>query len=190
MTQTTHMTHMTPRVWYVVAGGMIVISCAIALTAVAQFDSTIEDMRRFAMPGKAELVLPEGPTTVFVERRSNVDGKAYLAPEGLTYSCALTDPAGRDVPIERLRSRDSYSFGDYEGHAAYNIQARTAGTYVLSCEAAAPFAVAVGYGVAVWHVVALVGGIVPATGGVILFLIVLLRRTRQKRRAAAGRSGS
>ena len=156
------------------------------------FRSTIEDMRRFRMPGKAEVVLPSGPTSLYVEHRSIVDGEEVRAPEALDFHCTLTDPVGKDVPFEPTSSSVSYSFGDYAGRSAFDVHTRAAGTYVLACDASGAarsgggprFAVAMGYGVAVWTLVALIGGLVPAGAGTIMFLIVLIKRVRQKRRGA------
>lgn len=185
---------MTSKVWYVVAGGLIVIALAIGLTGFSQFMSTVEDMRRVAMPGQAEIVLPAGFSTLYVEHRTVVDGKAIdaswasgsiEAPVGLGFQCALTDPDGKAVPLEHSASSVSYSFGSYEGQSMFDLRAGAAGTYVLACEAPGPFGVAVGYGVGTWIVVAVVGGLVPGLGGVFTFLLVLIKRRRQRRRAAA-----
>ena len=177
---------MTPRVWYVVAGGLFVIAISMALTGFAQARSTVEEMRRFAMPGRAELVLPVGPSTLYVEHRSLVDGKAIAAPEGLAFQCRVSDLAGRLVPLAPSGSGESYSFGGYAGHSAFDLRVEESGTFALSCEAPSPFAVAIGYGIGTWSAVAAVGGLVPAAIGAIIFLVVMARRSRQKRRAAAG----
>jgi hypothetical protein len=174
----------TSKVWYVVACGMFVIAFSIAMTGVAQFQSTIEDMRRFPMPGKAEVVLPEGPTTLYFEHHSRVEGEELRAPEDLAFHCALTDPGGRDVLLEPTASRVSYDFSGYAGRSVFDVHLQFPATYVLSCEAPARFAVAMGYGVAVWHLVALIGGLVPASGGAIMAAIIFVKRWRQRRRGA------
>jgi hypothetical protein len=176
---------MTPRVWYIVAGGLFVIAIAMALTGFAQAKSTVEELRRFAMPGRAEIVLPAGPSTLYAEHRSLIDGKALEAPEGLAVQCRMSDLAGKLVPLAPSGSGESYRFGGYAGHSAFDLRTEESGTYVLSCEAPSPFAVAIGYGVGTWSAVAAVGGLVPGAIGAIMILVVMARRSRQKRRAAA-----
>jgi hypothetical protein len=175
----------TSKVWYVIAGGLFVIALALALTGIAQFRSTIEDMRRVAMPGRADIVLPAGPSTLYVERRTLVDGGAIESPAGLEPRCVVTDPAGRPVRLEPAASRVSYDFDGFAGAGAFDLHVEAAGTYALTCEAPGRFGVAVGYGVGTWIVVSLVSGIFPALGGVILFLVVMIKRRRQLRRMAA-----
>jgi hypothetical protein len=176
---------MTPRVWYIVAGGLYVIAIAMALTGFAQGRSTVEEMRRFAMPGRAEIVLPAGPSTLYVEHRSEIDCQAIESPEGLAFQCRVSDLAGKLVPLSPSGSRESYRFGGYAGHSAFELRTEDSGTYVLTCEAASPFAVAIGYGVGTWSAVAAVGGLIPATIGTLIIIVVMAKRSRQKRRAAA-----
>jgi len=175
----------TSKVWYVIAGGLFVIALALAMTGIAQFRSTIEDMRRVAMPGRADIVLPAGPSTLYVERRTLVEGGAIEAPADLAPRCAVTDPEGKPVPLQPAAAHVSYDFDGFAGVGAFDLSVEAAGTYALSCEAPARFGVAVGYGVGTWIVVSLVSGIIPALGGVIVFLVVMVKRRRQLRRMAA-----
>jgi hypothetical protein len=175
----------TSKAWYVVAGGLLVIACSLALTGIAQFRSTIEDMRRVAMPGKAEIVLPVGPSTLYVEHRTLVEGRAIEAPPVVEPRCTVTDPDGRPVPLQPTAARVSYAFDGFAGAGVFDLSVEAAGTYSLACEAPTPFGVAVGYGVGTWIVVSLISGFVPGLAGVIFFFIVWTKRRRQLRRMAA-----
>jgi hypothetical protein len=146
--------------------------------------STVKDMHRVVMPGKAELMLPAGRTMLYVERRSIVDGKAYSQPEEQSFRCGVTDVAGNDIQLASASSNVSYSIGDHAGRSAFDLQLGQPGTYVLACEAPGPFVIAIGQGAGAWIVVAIIGGL-TTLGGVILFLVVLLLRRGQQRRAAA-----
>jgi hypothetical protein len=178
------MTRITSKVWYLVAGGMILPGISLAVTAFMLLSSTIGDMHRVVMPGKTELMLPAGRTTLYAERRSSVDGKAYSQPEEQSFRCGVTDAAGNDMGLASAASNVSYSIGDYAGRSAFDLQLGQPGTYVLACEAPGPFVIAIGQGAGAWIVVAALGGL-TTFGGMILFLVVLLLRRGQKRRAAA-----
>jgi hypothetical protein len=179
------MAGMTSKAWYFVAGGLLLAAVMMGLLGVTQFISTVEGMHRVAMPGKAEVVLPVGPTTLYVESRSIIDGKAYQAEEGLSFRCAVTDQAGAAIQLEPSSSSVSYGIGDHAGRNAFDVRIETAGTYTLACEAPGPFVLAIGRGVGTWIVVALVGALVPGLLGVITLIIVVVLRSSQKRRAAA-----
>lgn len=178
------MARMTSKVWYGVAAGMILPGLSLAVTALMLMSSTIKDMHRVVMPGKAELMLPAGRTTLYAERRSIVDGKAYSQSEGHSFRCGVTDATGRDMGLTSPSSNVSYSIGDHAGQSAFELNLGEPGTYVLACEAPGPFVIAIGQGAGAWIVVAALGGFM-AFGGMILFLVVLLMRRGQKRRAAA-----
>jgi hypothetical protein len=138
-------------------------------------------MRRVVMPGKVQIVLPAGRTTLYGERRSIVDGKVYRTEE-LGYRCRALDPAGREVPLATSPSV-SYEVGGYEGSADIDLDIPAAGTYVVECEGPSPFVIAIGQGIGTW-IVLRIAGTVPVGLGVLAFLIVWIRRIRQQRRAA------
>jgi hypothetical protein len=169
------------RVWYLVAGGLLMIGVAIAATGISQSISTVEAMYRVVMPGRAEIVLPAGGTTLYAESRSVVDGKAYAVDGEPDFHCGIADPAGKALPLERASSKVTYSFGGYQGRNVFDVDVAVAGTYVLSCEGPRPFTLAIGRGVGTWIVVAVVGGLVPAGLAVLVFLIVLIKRVRHQR---------
>ncbi|HWU90475.1 MAG TPA: hypothetical protein VN253_24590 [Kofleriaceae bacterium] len=178
---------MTSKVWYVLAGGLMATAIAIAGTALSQSSATIEEMTRMVVPGRAEIVLPMGDTTLYAESRSVVDGKAYVLDGRLELHCGVADTAGTPAPIVRSLSEVSYSIGGYAGRSVFDVHIATPGTYVFECEgdAAHPFALAIGHGIGTWIVVGLVGGLVPGLLAVVVFVVVLVKRSRQRRRARA-----
>jgi hypothetical protein len=177
----------TSKVWYILAAGLMTTAVAIAATAFGQWRSTIEEMPRVVVPGRSEIVLPPGDTTLYAESRSLVNGKAYVLDGAIDFRCGIKSASGTPVPIEKPTSQVSYGLGGYEGRNVFDVHAETGGTYVLECEGDAqkPFVLAIGRGVGTWIVVGLVGGIVPGMLAVVVFVIVLVKRSRQKRRARA-----
>lgn len=175
------MSRMTSKVWYWVALGLIVPGLALVITAFGMLTSSIQGMHRVVMPGKAEIMLPAGRSTLYAERSSIVDGKAYRV-EGLRFRCAVTDPAGKEVPLVAPTSSVSYTTGSYAGENVFDLDIAEPGPYVLACDAPAPFVIAIGGGVGAWIVVMIVGAL-PIMAGVVIFIVALVKRRRQKRRA-------
>src|SRR5262245_6094861 len=133
---------MTSRIWYVVACGFIATAAAIGMIGFTNMVSTVEGMYRVAMPGRAEIMLPAGPTTLYVERRSKLDGKIYDTGE-LEFRCGVADAQGRQVEAQQSSSSVEYSIVGYTGHSAFDVTVDTPGTYTLACEAPGPFVMAV-----------------------------------------------
>lgn len=175
---------MTSMAWYLVAAGLFVSGVGIAAIGASQWFSTLEGMQRIAMPGKAEIILPAGPTTLYGETQSVVEGKMFAASRELSFQCQVIGPGGAPVTLVAPTARVSYSAAGYTGQNAFDLHAETAGTHTLECEASEPFVAAIGHGMGSWLVVGLVGGGVPAGLGVLVFLLVLLKRSGQKRRLA------
>ena len=175
---------LTSKVWYILAAGLLASGIAIAMTAFGQFRSTIEEMPRVVVPGRSEIVLPPGDTTLYAESRSIVGGKTYVLDGSIDFRCGIASASGTPVPIEKPTSQVSYGMGGYEGRNVFDVHVAAGGTYVIECEGDAqkPFVLAIGRGVGTWIVVGLVGGLVPALGAVLVFVIVLVKRSRQKRR--------
>ena len=178
------MQRMTSKVWYAVAAGLILPGLALTLTGFTELSSTVEGMYRAVMPGRTELLLPMGRSTLYAERKAIVDGKAYQAAEGFSFQCRVTDPAGQPVALARSAASVAYTAGDYAGESAFDLDLAAAGTYVLACEGPAPFVMAVGQGVGTW-IILMITGAVPMGLGALIALIVLIKCVRQKRRAAA-----
>jgi hypothetical protein len=180
------MTRVMSKVWYLVAAALILPGISLAVMGFSLLSSTIADMHRVVMPGKAELTLPAGRTTLYAEERSIVDGKAYGMAEGVSFRCGVTDAAGNAMALASSSSNVSYSIGDYAGRNTFDLELGQPGTYVLACEAPSPFVIAIGRGVGAWIVVATVGGIVGCFGLILGLAVLLVRRSQQRRRAAGG----
>ena len=65
-------------------GRVIVSGMGLMIMAFGMLTSSIQEMHRVVMPGKAEIMLPGGRSTLYAERRSIVGGKAYHV-EGLRF---------------------------------------------------------------------------------------------------------
>ena len=161
--------------WYLVGIGLIGSAIAIAVTGFAQMASTVEGMRRVEMPGRAELILSGGLSTIYFEPRSSIDGRALDAPEDLRFSCTLEDANHRSIELRPPRATVTYSFGDYTGRSVFDFEAPP-GTLALACTGPSKFAVAVGGGIGAWIIVAIVGGLVPGLGGLAMIIVVFVKR--------------
>lgn len=146
--------------WYIVGGGLLMIAAALAGIGFTQSQSTVQDMQRMAMPGASEVVLPPGPTTLYVE------GDA----EGIT--CTL---AGPGQVVQRPAEARAYDAGGYRGRALTDLQVPVGGTYTLACRGPASFQVAVGMGAGAARVLML-AALLPALGGLIAFFVVWRKR--------------
>lgn len=175
---------MTSKAWYLVALGFVIAGLAIGGVGFTQGQSAIEDMHRVAMPGKHEIILPAGTSTLYAEHHSVVEGTVIQAPESLTFRCGLVSPAGTAIALETSTSSVKYGMGGYAGRNVSDVQIAVPGTYILSCTSESPFAMAIGGGIGTWIVVALVGGMVPGMLAMATFVIVFVKRRRQKRRLA------
>jgi hypothetical protein len=170
-------------VWYWIGAGLFLPALALAIGTCARLPSKVEDMQRVVMPGRAEIVLPEGRSTLYAESRSVVDGKTYQAAEGFSLRCGVGSADGKQVRIESSSSTVSYSFGDHAGQNAMDVHAGAAGTYVLECEAPGQFVMAIGGGIGTSIAIAGVSGVVAAVGALVL-LVAWIKRRRQIRREA------
>jgi hypothetical protein len=168
----------TPRTWYLVGAGLVTSAVALVLVAFGQYLKTVELMQRVVMPGRAEIVLPAGPSTLYAESRSVFDGTPYDPPADLTFQCGL-EPVGK-AQFTRSKLDSSYATDRYAGAAAFDVRLTEAGTYTLVCEAPQKFVMAIGRGVGAWTVIALVA-LVPLLGGVVTIALVFFKRRRQRR---------
>jgi hypothetical protein len=175
---------LTTRVWYLVAAGLIISAVTMAGIAFSQMMSTIEGMQRVVMPGRAEITLPAGGSTLYAEQESRVNGTVYTVSESFQYRCGVEDPQGGKVALKGAASTVTYSIGGFSGKNAWDIDVPAAGTYALVCEGGEPFVIAIGRGIGAWIVVGLVG-LLPFFGGALIILLVFFKRRRQLRRARA-----
>jgi hypothetical protein len=164
--------------WYGVVFGLFGTAIAIALTGFNQSNETVTGMQRRLMPGKHEIALAAGRTTLYFEERSEIDGRVIEAPPSLELHCTMTDEAGRQARIETPASDLRYEVERYRGHSALDVQINAPGTYALACQGPTPFVLALGGGIGAWRVVAIVGGIVPAIAGLLLAALVTIKRRR------------
>lgn len=178
---------LTPCTWYLVGAGMIISAIAIVGISYGQYTKTVGGMQRVVMPGRVDITLPIGPSTLYAESRSIVEGTPYEPPADLRFECGIEPAAG--ITFKRSTASVSYSYGDFAGHNAFEVSVPKPGTYTLSCEAAQPFVMGIGRGVGAWTVIALVGT-VPAFGGLVVILLVMLKRRKQLRRAARSQSAA
>jgi hypothetical protein len=174
----------TSRIWYVVAAGFVATAAAIAMIGFTNMVSTIEGMLRVPMPGRAEIMLPGGPSTLYVETRSKLDGKVYETAEAFDFRCGVTDAQGKPVELQTSSSSVKYSIVGYTGRNAFDVDVANPGTFALACESQSAFVMAVGRGVGTWLVIAIVA-LVPALAGVVGLVVVFLRRRAQKRRVTS-----
>lgn len=175
---------MTSKKLYWVAAALVVVGIGIAVDGCRDLLSQIDGMRRVVMPGKAEIALPAGDTTLYSEQRSIVNGKVYELAKDFQFRCGAADATGAPIALEHPTSSVRYAFGDHAGHNAFDLHVATAGTYVLQCEAPNEFVIAIGSGVGTRIVVmTVVGGLVPTLLGVLTFVLVLVFRRKQQRAA-------
>ena len=165
---------LTPRAWYLVAAGLIVSAVTLAVVAFTQFLSNVENMQRVVMPGTAQITLPMGASTLYLESESVVKGTSYVARD-VQPQCTMPG-----VTLAANTANVEYSVGDFSGRSAFDVMVPQAGSYTLTCEAAQPFVIAVGRGLGAWIVIAAVG-LLPFAGGVIVILVVFFKRRRQLR---------
>jgi hypothetical protein len=160
--------------WYFVALGLIGCGLAIGMTGFFQMADSVRGLQRSTMPGKTEVTLAAGRTTIYVETR--VDGVEHVADN---LQCRMLDGSGKPIELRTANGKVSYSFGGYAGRNAWDVDIMAPGTFAIECSGKG--AIAVGGGIGAWIVVALVGGLVPVLGGLGLAIPVFFKRRRQKR---------
>jgi hypothetical protein len=176
----------TARGWYLVGLGLIGTATAIAVTGFAQMGSTVAGMQRVTMPGRADVTIAGGRSTVYFERRSVVNDDVIEAPDDLRFACTLEEQETHvAVPLVPAASRTAYDYGDYAGRSVYDFDPKLARAFTITCTGPQKFALALGGGIGAWIIVAAAGALMPGLAGVILMLVVFLRRRRQARRATA-----
>lgn len=156
---------MRSRLGYLFGGFLIAFACAVAGLALTSAMSTMKGMQRVPMPGRAEISLPAGPSTLYVEGKV---GRFECSAPGLL--------------LEKPTSRVSYSLGGYSGHNAFDVQVGSGGKFELTCSGGAPFTIAVGAGVGAWIVITVLA-VIPFLGGLALVIVTAIRRARARRQA-------
>jgi hypothetical protein len=161
---------------YFVGLGLIGSAIAIALMGYSQMADSVSGLQRTKLPGRAEVTLAAGLTTVYVEHRSVVNGVPVEVPTAAA-TCTMTDAQGKPMALAPTKGNVTHSFGGHAGHRIYDVSIAAPGVYYLDCTGAG--VLAVGGGLGAWLVVAIVGGLVPGVAGIVLCVIVFLKRRRQ-----------
>jgi hypothetical protein len=169
--------------WYVVGAGLMACATAIAITGFMQMNDAVGGLQRVVMPGRADVTLAAGRATIYAETRSVVGGRSYALAEATRFTCTLARES-KPIELRPPRAHVTYSFGDYAGENAFDVDIPAPGTYTLDCTAPSTVVLAIGGGVGAWIVVALVGGLVPGLAGLAVILVVFLKRRAQMRRRA------
>jgi hypothetical protein len=187
----------------VFGAALVVIAISVIVIGLSSATAAIEGMQRVAMPGHAQVVLPVGPSTLYVENRSKVgervidttvddvrddDDEGWNAwNRAAGVACDLDGPPGSPkVALSERMGHVHYSVEDYAGIAAFDVVVDTGGTYQLTCKSNhdLEFAIAIGAGVGARIVIGLLG-LIPMLGGIGLLIVTFVRRFRAARRAAA-----
>jgi hypothetical protein len=166
------------RGWYLVAFGLIGTALAIAITGFMQKGTAINGLQRVVIPGRAQLTLASGRSTIYVETRSIAGGHVFPDAPEVPFQCSLSDINDAPVKLDPPHGSTSYDYGDYAGRAAFDIEVPNPGYYTLGCTADRQLVIAVGGGLTASVLVAIIGGAIPGLTGVVLFLVVFVKRRR------------
>jgi hypothetical protein len=180
----------TSRGWYLVAFGLIGTALAIAITGFMQMKEVVVTMQRRVMPGKAEIALAPGKSTLYFEQRSVIDEVEYVNDSPVQFTCSVRDATGKPLTLEKPIANVTYSVGGFKGHNVYDMQIAAPGIYTLECSGPTKFVLSLGGGIGAWLVVALVGGLMPGLAGLIVVVVVTLKRRRWFKRHPGATSDS
>jgi hypothetical protein len=166
---------MRSRLGYLFRGFLVGFACLVAGIARSTSAAAMDGMPRAAMPGRAELLVPAGQSTLYVEHHSHLDDREYEAPDELVVHCEARGMAG--VVLTPAATPARYDQGGYAGRAAFDLTASAGGRVAVECDGAQPYVIAVGQGIGAWRVIALLA-ILPAAIGVGLLAVTFVRRRR------------
>jgi hypothetical protein len=172
------------KLGYLFGAALVVIAIAVAGIAMSSAYSTMEGMQRVVMPGDADITLPAGPSTLYVETTSKIGDRVIESDGNWNFRCKVSGGVDLHKPGSDVR----YSFAGYTGHNAFDVDAPTGGKFTLSCESEGKdaFVIAIGAGVGAWIVIGVLA-VVPLLGGIALLLVTFLRRRSAAKRTAASR---
>ncbi len=145
---------------YLISGFLVVFALAVGTIALTSAQSTMRGMQRVAMPGRVDIMLPLGPSTLYAE------------PAEIGAHCTLADPR---VELRAVSSAVRYDLAGFTGRSIYDATAREGGRYAITCEAARAFTLAIGAGVGSWVVVVAIAG-VPMLIGLGFLAATFVRR--------------
>ncbi|HEY1556890.1 MAG TPA: hypothetical protein VGF94_18770 [Kofleriaceae bacterium] len=167
---------------YLFGGFLVLFAFTLFWIALSSATSTMEGMQRVAMPGTAEVALPAGPSTLYLETKSKIGDRVIDSGDGaFDVHCRL---AG--LELDKPASHVSYSLAGYSGHNLFAVVVDAGGKYQLTCESdgGKPFAIAIGAGVGAWIVIAVLA-VLPLLGGLALLIVTFVRRRRRGGGASA-----
>jgi len=163
------------KLGYLFGGFLVLFAFAVFGIAFTSAMSTMENMQRVAMPGRAEVALPAGPSTLYLETRSKIGDRMIETDGDFDVRCEL---AG--LELQKPHSDVNYSLAGYKGHNAFDVTVATGARYTLTCasDGGKPFAIAVGAGVGAWIVIAVLA-VLPLLAGLALLIVTFVRRRKR-----------
>ena len=172
---------MKSKIGYLFGGALIVFAFAVAGIAVTTAISTMEGMQRVVMPGQADVTLPAGPSTLYVETHSKIGDRTIETDGDFNFRCSISG-----LELHKPGSNVSYSLAGYKGHNAFDVEVATGGHFTLACqtESQQPFVIAIGAGVGSWIVIAALA-VLPLLGGLALLIVTFIRRRKLTARGTA-----
>jgi hypothetical protein len=169
------------RLGYLFGVALCVFAGIVAIVAFTTATATMANLQRVAMPGRADITLPSGPSTLYAEHRSRLldPDRAIDGPAAQVVRCAIEDPGAYGIHVGPAAPVD-YDLAGYAGRSVYDVVSRDGGRFTLACEAAQPFVIAIGSGLGSWKVVAVIA-IVPLVAGLALLATTAWRRRALRR---------
>jgi hypothetical protein len=172
------------RAWYLTIVVPLAV-CVLGVFAFIRLVDNIEGMQRFVIPGERTLTLERGEHKIFAESESHVDGVAY-SNERFAVRCSA-EADGKPLELRTVTGKIKYSLGGYSGRAMFAFTMPAAGAARIACtteDGKAVLAVGTGIGVSiVAAVLTLVLGILGTIGAFVI--VFVLRRRRLKRKATS-----
>ena len=128
-----------PSWWFYVLAVLVLLGGG-GLSAVLLISGLIgmsKDLTQVLAPGKTVLTLKEaGDYTIFLERESVMDGRAYSTVGDVSgLRCTLVNKdSGAEVELSRPAGSESYTMGGRSGVSAFSFELSQPGAYELSAE--------------------------------------------------------
>lgn len=170
------------RAWYLVALVPLALGLGLGALSFLHMIDDIKHMPRVVVPGEQAVELGSGDYIVFGESDSVVDGTAYHA-EHFSVRCNLTGAAGNAIELHSTAASTHYAIGGFSGTSMFTFTLPAPQRATLACktdqDVKAVLAIGRGIGVrVVLALIALVGGILGSVFGMV---VVYRRRKRLAR---------
>lgn len=186
---------MTSRAGYWIGGILAFAAIAAGIVvAVLGITSTLDDVEgwhRVEVPGEATFDLDATGHTVYLEHRSEIDGRRIRGDDrraGAFRDLVVTGPDGDEVPLDLYGADVNYSLTGYAGRAILTFEPAEAGPHTVRTLATdgSTRVIAIGEGGFGRGIVGgLLGGLaVIVVGGAVgaaLVIVTAVRRRRQRR---------